>query len=285
MAVYKGFLIIQEDNEFRSYRNPLYRSGGIVSYRGDDSDSVQDAIDSTLDMGEYQEEREVQELGARSTTRMVKLGALRAVSDLLAKQRIKLEPSEEITMYHFTREEYVDSILQSGLQPSISHGTGLGGVYADVLPAEGVYLSGSVDVAEGLLDDYNRREERVPGTFSLLSIRVGGSFPAYEDPEVFPDLGKVPAMIIPRHIEPNRVSLHTRNFFIVDAITGLYREFPGFLARMGHRVKINKGEHYGKEGVVSGVPDMVDRKAIWPVDLDTGEKVKAREDDIITLIR
>lgn len=57
MNIYKGFLIIQENNEFRAYRGPLYRNDSIASYCSSSSDSVQTAIDSALDRGEYPEEQ------------------------------------------------------------------------------------------------------------------------------------------------------------------------------------------------------------------------------------
>lgn len=194
-----------------------------------------------------------------------------------------IEVGAEVTMYHFTRKENLEEILMTGLTPKASPGLGRPKGLA-VKP--GVYLAPTMEDARGLIEDYNLRAERIPGTFSLLEVRLPSEWMVVEDREVLHRYREPPTVISPTPIPSSRLRVVERDFFTVVPVGLEYREVPETYAGMGERVRIQYGEHAGEEGFITLFTGKVeDGFAVWQITLDTGEIVEDRQDRVLALIR
>lgn len=194
-----------------------------------------------------------------------------------------IEVGAEVTMYHFTRKENLEEILTTGLVPKASPGLGRP---EGLVVSPGIYLAPTMEDARGLIEDYNLRAERVPGTFSLLEVRLPSEWMVIEDVEVLHKYREPPSVISFSPIPLSRVRVIERDFFMVDPIGPEYREVPETYAGVGNRVRIMHGEHAGEEGFITSFTGrMEDGFAVWLVTLDTGEVIEDREDKVLALIR
>lgn len=187
-------------------------------------------------------------------------------------------------LYHFTLEKNLGSVMINGLIPSQQFGlfTGMDSKY--IPTRRGIYLATSKEMVDELLEDYEYREERIPGVYSLLKVYLPESWPVTEDTDTRLMLQehKVLALISYAPIPPGKIEIIDRSYYTISEPGKAIREKPPAYGGIGCRAR-----HLptGKEGKLVGFGTMTPEKTELKVLFDGETEISTvDEKELVALI-